>query len=47
MVVFGGVVHSFTNPQADRRGQPELARYDPQADARSWEQMRSLFNEIF
>jgi dienelactone hydrolase len=47
MSTYGGVVHSFTNPAAAELGRPELARYDTQADARSWQQMRTFFDEIF
>jgi dienelactone hydrolase len=47
MNVYGGVVHSFTDPEADGRGQPERARYDAKADARSWAEMRAFFDEIF
>ena len=47
MHLYGGVVHSFTNPGADRLGRPEFARYDPRADARSWASMRAHFDEAF
>jgi dienelactone hydrolase len=47
MNIYGGVVHSFTNPEADQRGQPERARYDAKADARSWAEMCAFFEEIF
>jgi dienelactone hydrolase len=47
LTVFGGVVHSFTNPGADKLGRPEFARYDAQADQRSWQQMCELFTEVF
>ncbi len=47
MTLFGGVVHSFTNPDADKAGRPEMLRYDAAADARSWRQMSGLFDEIF
>ena len=47
MTLFGGVVHSFTNPGADKIGRPEMSRYDAKADARSWQQMCELFDEIF
>ncbi|HTV53143.1 MAG TPA: dienelactone hydrolase family protein [Steroidobacteraceae bacterium] len=47
MTLFGGVVHSFTDPEADRLGRPEFARYDATADARSWQQMCALFSEVF
>lgn len=46
MHVYGGVVHSFTNPQADRIGQPDFARYDAAADRRSWAAMLGLFDEV-
>lgn len=47
MTLFGGVVHSFTNPEADRLGRPDFARYDAQADSRSWQQTRTLLDEVF
>ena len=47
MTVFGGVVHSFTNPDADKAGRPEMLGYDASADARSWRQMTELFDDIF
>ena len=47
MNVYGGAVHSFTNPEADSRGRPEMARYDGKADARSWAEMCAFFEEIF
>ncbi len=43
---YGGVRHSFTNPQAGKFGIENL-RYDPQADARSWQRMQAFFREIF
>jgi dienelactone hydrolase len=46
MTLFGGVVHSFTNPAADALGRPELA-YDRRADERSWRAMLDLFDEVF
>ena len=45
--VYGGVVHSFTNPDAGALGLPDFARYDAKADARSWTSMLSFFEEIF
>jgi dienelactone hydrolase len=44
--LYGGVVHSFTNPEADKMGRPEFARYDARADARSWNAMKFLFEEV-
>jgi dienelactone hydrolase len=47
MNLYGGVVHSFTNPAADSRGMPRMARYDAKADARSWAEMHAFFDETF
>jgi dienelactone hydrolase len=47
MHLYGGVVHSFTNPDADKAGRPEAIRYDATADARSWASMIAFFDEIF
>ncbi len=47
MHLYGGVVHSFTNPAAEKLGRPEFARYDATADARSWASMQNFFTEIF
>ncbi len=44
--VYGGTVHSFTNPDADKLGNPALA-YNPVADRRSWKAMLDLFGEAF
>jgi dienelactone hydrolase len=46
MTLYGGVVHSFTNPGADALGRPELA-YNKAADERSWRAMLDLFDEVF
>ena len=46
MVIYGGAVHSFTNPEAGNdpsRG----AAYNEKADKRSWEAMKTFFGEIF
>jgi len=43
---YGGAVHSFTNPDADKLGNPALA-YHPAADKRSWAAMLLLFDEVF
>jgi len=46
MVFHGHAVHSFTNPGAGddpARG----AAYDAKAAARSWEEMKLFFREIF
>jgi dienelactone hydrolase len=43
--LYGGAVHSFTNPLAD--GTNPAIRYDRQADERSWSSMLALFGEVF
>lgn len=39
---YGGAVHSFTDPRANRPS----ARYNESADKRSWQTMRSFFAEV-
>jgi dienelactone hydrolase len=46
MHVYGGVGHSFTNPEIARWNLPGFA-YDERADRRSWLAMRGLLNEAF
>jgi dienelactone hydrolase len=46
MIYYGGVLHSFTVPEADNKGVKGL-RYDATADRRSWAAMRALFDEVF
>jgi dienelactone hydrolase len=46
IISYGGTVHSFTNPDADRVGMPGIA-YNKLADARSWKAMAAFFEEIF
>jgi len=43
--LYGGVAHSFTNPEADQAGLPGLG-YDALADQRSWQSMLQLFEEV-
>jgi len=45
LIVYGGTRHSFTNPDADKRGMDALA-YNPSADKRSWQHMTYFFNEV-
>ena len=47
MSLYGGVVHSFTNKDADKAGRPEFLRYDAAADRRSWREMAALMEEVF
>jgi dienelactone hydrolase len=46
IISYGGTVHSFTNPEADRVGMQGLA-YNKLSDERSWKTMASFFEEIF
>ena len=46
MTLYGGVGHSFTNPDVGRLGRPGFA-YDAAADRRSWAAMMDLFGEVF
>jgi dienelactone hydrolase len=46
MSLYGNTVHSFTNPAADGVSRPGFC-YSPNADARSWAEMRRLFGEVF
>jgi dienelactone hydrolase len=47
MDLYGGVVHSFTNPDADKAGRTHISRYNAKAANRSWATMRAFFDEIF
>jgi dienelactone hydrolase len=47
VTLYGGVVHSFTNPEADAANMPNVLRYDARADRRSWAQMTDLLAEVF
>lgn len=44
MIVYGGVGHSFTNPDIAALNMPGFA-YDKRTDERSWQAMRALFDE--
>lgn len=46
MTYYGGAVHSFTNPGADKVG-IEGVKYDARADKRSRADMKAFFDEIF
>ncbi len=46
MDIYGGAVHSFTNPEADKHGIKGIA-YNEKADKRSWQAMKSFFAEVF
>ena len=46
MNYYGGAVHSFTNPDAGKAGIKGVA-YNEAADRRSWQAMRTFFDEIF
>jgi dienelactone hydrolase len=44
--IYGGAVHTFTNPAAGNDPSTGSA-YNEQADRRSWEEMKNFFAEIF
>jgi dienelactone hydrolase len=44
-IAYGGAVHSFTNPDADKKNIPGI-RYNAAADHRSWEAMKVFFGEV-
>ena len=44
--LYGGARHSFTNPAADRSGQPEVGYHEASA-TRSWQAMTGLLAEVF
>jgi dienelactone hydrolase len=46
ILIFGGAVHSFTNPGADALQMPGVA-YNADANRRSWAAMQLLFAEAF
>jgi dienelactone hydrolase len=46
MMLYGGAVHSFTNPASGDDPSKGVA-YNERADRRSWEAMRLFFREIF
>ena len=46
LVVYGGAVHSFTNPRASQIDLPGIA-YHEATDRRSWQAMCDLFAEVF
>lgn len=46
IVIYGGAVHSFTNPEAGNDPSRGSA-YNEKADRRSWEAMKDFFSEIF
>lgn len=46
MVIYGGAVHSFTNPDSGNDNSKGAA-YNAEADRRSWAEMKLFFKEIF
>lgn len=46
MIVYGGAVHAFSNPDADQAGLEGVA-YNERAAERSWAHMQDFFAEIF
>jgi dienelactone hydrolase len=46
MHLYGKVVHSFTNPDADSMNQPHFLKYDARANEESFGAMQRLFAEV-
>ena len=46
IILYGGAVHSFTNPLSGDKPSTNVA-YDAKADKRSWRAMKDFFIEIF
>jgi dienelactone hydrolase len=46
LVMYGGAVHSFTNPDAGN-DPSKGAAYNEKADRRSWQAMKDFFGEVF
>lgn len=46
IVFYGGAMHGFTNPAADRHGRPGVAYHEP-SDNRSWLAMQQFLTELF
>ncbi len=46
LILYGGAMHSFTNPKAAERGLNGLAYHKP-TDERSWSAMQTFFHELF
>ena len=44
--LYGGVVHSFTNKEADSRGKPDVLRYSESADSRSFKSLLDFLAEV-
>lgn len=45
MIVYGGIKHGFTNPEADLAGMPGMA-YDGTVDRRSWQSMMNWLGYV-
>lgn len=45
MIVYGGIKHGFTNPEADLSGMPAMA-YDAAVDRRSWQSMMNWLGYV-
>lgn len=44
--LYGGVVHSFTDPRVDSLNQPHVTRYDASADRRSWASIVQMLGDV-
>jgi dienelactone hydrolase len=48
-ITYPGVIHSFTNPEADTYSKKFNIplHYDPEADKQSWDKTQEFLNTIF
>lgn len=46
MHLYGGTVHSFTNPEAAKRNMPNAIRYNAEAAAQAWASALDLFDRV-
>jgi len=46
VILYGGAMHGFTNPAADRFGRPGVGYHQP-SDRRSWRAMQEFLAELF
>jgi dienelactone hydrolase len=45
--LYGGAYHTFTDRRCDAWGKPDFARYNAEADRRSWASMCALLDQAF
>ena len=45
--LYSDTKHAFTNPKSDFSPMPNVAAYNPQSAARSWESTKRFLGELF